>query len=201
MKDAMSFSTLYFSRASVAQSTASYYWLVILEFAKETIVKVYWTCCISSDMSAFFITAFLSDILPPDEIVSEMRTMVMFCKNHSYGKHYPPAFQFLISPRNYMWCTSGQHHYQTVSNMTQKMHNSTNSNVHKTWINGWMHEKSIVPCAMIKDVDHSSNLTAWRKGWHSSSGEHYSIWILDRLTWDKYSAHIQLKYHMIDYAF
>lgn len=37
------FSILYFSRAWVAQSTAS--------------------CCISSDISAFFITAFLSDIL------------------------------------------------------------------------------------------------------------------------------------------
>ena len=37
---------------------------------EETIVKVYWTSCISSDMSAFFITAFLSDILTPDEMVS-----------------------------------------------------------------------------------------------------------------------------------
>merc|ERR1712064_56486 len=43
MKAAMSFSMLYFSSAWVAQSTAS--------------------CCISSDMSAFLITAFLSDIL------------------------------------------------------------------------------------------------------------------------------------------
>ena len=157
-------------------------------YAKETIVKVYWTCCISSDMSAFFITAFLSDILPPDEIVSEMRTMVMFCKNHSYGKHYPPAFQFLISPRNYVWYTA-QHHHQTVSNMTQKMYNSTNSNVHKTWI-GWMHEKSIVPCAMVRDSDQQISSLEERDGIVPQWNVH-SIWILDRLTWDKYSAHIQ----------
>ena len=131
-------------------------------------MKVYWTCCISSDMSAFFITAFLSDILPPDEMVSEMRTMVMFSKNHSFlWKTLSKSIPILNFPKNYVWCTA-QHHHQTMSKMTQKMYNSTNSNVHKTWI-GWMHEKSIVPCAMIKDVDHSSNLTAWRKGWHSSS--------------------------------
>lgn len=43
MKAAMSFSMLYFSRACVAHSTAS--------------------CCMSSDMSAFLITAFLSDMV------------------------------------------------------------------------------------------------------------------------------------------
>lgn len=43
MNAAMSFSMLYFSRACVAHSTAS--------------------CCMSSDMSAFFITAFLSDMV------------------------------------------------------------------------------------------------------------------------------------------
>lgn len=43
MNAAMSFSMLYFSRACVAHSTAS--------------------CCMSSDMSAFLITAFLSDMV------------------------------------------------------------------------------------------------------------------------------------------
>ena len=38
-----------------------------------------------------------------------------------------------FSPRNYVWRTA-QHHHQTMSNMTQKMYNSTNSNVHKTWV-------------------------------------------------------------------
>lgn len=44
MYAAMSFSMLYFSMACVAQSTAS--------------------CCMSSDMSAFLITAFLSVMAP-----------------------------------------------------------------------------------------------------------------------------------------
>ena len=70
---------------------------------RGTVVNVYWTCCISSDMSAFFITAFLSDILSP-EMVSEISSMAMFSKNPIIGYHglcKTLSITILISPREY----------------------------------------------------------------------------------------------------
>ena len=70
---------------------------------RGTVVNVYWTCCISSDMSAFFITAFLSDILSP-EMMSEISSMAMFSKNPIIGYHglcKTLSISILISPREY----------------------------------------------------------------------------------------------------
>ena len=66
----MSFSMLYFSKAWVAQSTASWVERSLSKFLFQRYIlqKLLFhfqshTCCISSDMSAFLITAFRSDIL------------------------------------------------------------------------------------------------------------------------------------------
>ena len=120
-------------------------------------------------MSAFFITAFLSDILPPDEMVSEMRTMVMFSKNHSFlWKTLSMSFPIFNFPKNYVWCTA-QHHHQTMSNMTQKMYNSTNSNVHKTWdkwLNAWKIDNT------MRDDQRSHRLKKGITQFHSGTCTH-----------------------------